>query len=207
MARAGNLNKKSSPKKRSYDNSKRATQSSKNQTTIVEALVELLAEKKGGEVQIQEIAEKTGLTTRTIFRFFKDKKTLHEAMDTYLMSYLNAGSRQLNELDFVDFGRNAVRLFEEHEAITLAYVLSPLGKDARELFRKKLNKLMISKITEEYKIKQTAENSAKMAMIANLVNAKVWYDLKSEHELSGKQIEETIGWGLETLLEALSRGQ
>lgn len=195
--------KATTPKKRSYDNSLRSIQSTQNQLAIVEALVNLLAEKRGGEVKIQEIAAKTGMTERTIFRFFKDKKSLHEAMDKYLMSYLSAGARQLDEFDFVDFGKNAMKLFEENEAVTLAYVLSPLGKEARDLFRKKLNALMIEKIAAEKKIQLTTENRHKIALIVSLVNAKLWYDLKTEHSLSGKEIEEAIGWGLEALLKDL----
>lgn len=191
------------PKKRTYDNSLRSIQSTQNQLAIVEALVNLLAEKRGGEVKIQEIAEKTGMTERTIFRFFKDKKSLHEAMDKYLMSYLSAGTRQLDEYDFVGFGVNAMKLFQENEAVTLAYVLSPLGKEARDLFRKKLNQLMIEKIAKEKNLTVSEKNRHKIALIVNLVNAKLWYDLKSEHHLSGPEIEESVGWALESLLKNL----
>ncbi len=194
---------KTTPEKRPYDNSLRTIQSSQNQLAIVEALVNLLAEKRGGEVKIQEIAKLTGMTERTIFRFFKDKKSLHEAMDKYLMSYLSAGARQLDEFDFVNFGVNAMRLFQEHEAVTLAYVLSPLGKEARDLFRKKLNHLMVEKIAAEKKIEVTETNRHKFALIVNLVNAKLWYDLKSEHHLSGREIEDAVGWALELLMKDL----
>lgn len=195
--------KKVLKKRRSYDNSARSERSSDNQQKIIEALVELLAERRGGEVQIQEIAEKTGITKRTIFRFFKDKKTMLAAMDAYLVSYLSAGAQQLSELNFVDFGKNAVKLFEENEAITIAYVLSPLGHEARTLLRNKLNQLMIEKIAAEYRIKVTKANLPKLALIVSMVNAKIWYDLKNEHKLTGKEIQESLGWGLESLLKNL----
>lgn len=197
--------KKVLKKRRSYDNSGRTERSSGNQLKIIEALVELLAEKRGGEVQVQEIADKTGITKRTIFRFFKDKKSMHEAMDEYLVSYLSAGTQQLIELNFVDFAKNAVKLFEENEAITIAYVLSPLGNEARAVLRKKLNQVMIEKISSEYKIKITKSNQPKLALIVNMVNAKIWYDLKNEHNLSAKEIEEAMGWAIESLLKNFSR--
>ncbi len=195
--------KKKAPKKRPYNNSTRTAKSSQTQLQIIEALVNLLAERRGGEVQIQEIADKTGITTRTIFRFFKDKKSLHEAMDVYLLSYVSAGVKKLDALDFVNFGKNVVKAFEENESITIAYVLSPLGQEARLLFRKKLNQLMMEKIASEKKIKITKENHPRLALIVNLVNAKVWYDLKMEHQLSGKEIEDAMGWGLDNLLKSL----
>ncbi len=188
---------------RSYNNSTRSEKSLQTQISIIEALVHLLAERRGGEVQIQEIAEETGITKRTIFRFFKDKKSLHEAMDKYLMSYLSIGMKQLDASNFVGFGKNVVKAFEKNEAITIAYVLSPLGQEARMLFRKKLNQLMIEKIAAEKNIKITKANLPRFAFIVNLVNAKVWYDLKNEHHLTGKEIEETLSWGLGALLKDL----
>lgn len=189
--------------KRSYDNSSRSAKSSGTQLAIIEGLVELLAERRGGEVQIQEVAERTGINKRTIFRFFKDKKSLHEAMDEYLLSYLSAGTQQLATLNFVDFGRNAIRLFEENESITLAYVLSPLGEEARVLLRKKLNDLMVRKLAEEYKIKVTKKNFPKIAFIVNLVNARVWYGLRTEHDLSSEEIQDALGWALGKLVKDL----
>lgn len=195
--------KKLSKQRRTYDNSGRSERSSDNQMKIIEALTELLAERRGAEVQVQEIADRTGMTKRTIFRFFKDKKSMHEALDQYLVSYLAAGAQQLTELNFIDFGKNAIKLFEENESITIAYVLSPLGHEARTLLRKKLNQLMIEKIAAEYKIKLTKANLPKLALIVNMVNAKVWYDLKNEHGLSNKEIQDAVGWGLESLLKKL----
>lgn len=195
--------KKARPKKRTYDNSARTAKSSRTQTEIIEALVHLLAERRGGEVQIQEIADKTGITKRTIFRFFKDKKSLHEAMDEYLLSYLSAGTRQLDAFNFVGFGKNVIKAFEENQSISIAYVLSPLGQEARHLFRKRMNQLMMEKIAAEKNIKITKENFPRLALIVNLVNAKIWYDLKTEHNLSGNEIEAAMGWGLETLLKEI----
>lgn len=197
--------KKVLKKRRTYDNSGRSQSSTGNQLRIIETLVELLAQRRGGEVQIQEIAEKTGITKRTIFRFFKDKKSMHEAMDEYLVSYLSAGAQQLVELNFVDFAKNAVRLFEENEAITMAYVLSPFGNEARAVLRKKLNQIMLEKITAEYGIKINKANLPRLAIIVNMVNAKIWYDLKTEHDLSAQEIGESLGWAIESLFKNFAR--
>ena len=80
---------------RVYNNASRAEKSAQTQKMIIETLVELLVEKRGGEVPIEDLAKRSGITQRSIFRFFKDKKSLHEAMDKYLMSYLQAGNEQM----------------------------------------------------------------------------------------------------------------
>lgn len=193
--------KKKIVKTRAYDNTNRAAKSEQTEKLIIEALVELLVERRGGDVSMEEIASKTGITQRTIFRFFKDKKTLHQAMDNYLMSYLQASSEQMQTLDFVGFGKNAYVLFDRHESLTMAYLLSPFGKEARTLFRKKLNQTMIDKIAKEKNIELTPERLKRLALVTSLVNAKIWYDIKTDYGYSGLEMISAIEWALTTLLE------
>ena len=103
------------PKKsRAYNNSGRSEKSEQTRINIIEALVALLVERRGQDVPMEDLAKKTGITQRTIFRFFNDKKTLHAAMDTYLLSYLQAGTEQMQSLDFIGFAKNAYALFDKH---------------------------------------------------------------------------------------------
>lgn len=195
--------KKTATKARKYNNTTRAVKARENEQRIINALVELLARRKGGDVEIKEIAEKTGLTQRTIFRFFKDKQTLHRAMDKYLLSYLQMSHEQINSMSFAGFGKNAYKIFDRHPDLTLAYVLSPFGKEARLRFRKKLNQSMIQKIRQEKKITLTPKISRRLAIITSLVNAKIWHDIKTEYGFTGEEMADSVEWALTTLLERI----
>lgn len=186
--------------KRKYNNATRAEKSFQTQESIIEALVALLVERKGGEVQVGEIADRTGITQRTIFRFFKDKKTLHRAMDAYILKYFHSGNEQLKALGFVAFAKSAFEAFDRNEALTTAYVLSPFGQEARTIFRKRLNKAMIAQICEENKLQMTKERSQRLAIVTSLVNAKIWYDIRNDYGFSGKEMSASVEWALETLL-------
>ena len=196
-----NEHAKKSNKPRKYDNSSRSAKSEQTEKNIIQALVALLVERRGGEVAMDEIAQKTGISERTIFRFFKDKKTLHQAMDEYLFSYLQASAEQMQALDFVGFGKNAYLLFDRHESLTMAYLLSPFGQEARTLFRKKLNQAMVTKIAAEKKLEVTPERLRRLALITSLVNAKIWYDIKTDFGFSGAEMSQSVEWALTTLLE------
>lgn len=203
------MRQKATPKKktvrtaRRYNNTTRAVKARENEQRIINALVELLARRKGGDVEIKEIAEKTGLTQRTIFRFFKDKQTLHRAMDNYLLSYLQMSHEQINSMSFAGFGKNAYIIFDRHPDLTLAYVLSPFGQEARLRFRKKLNQSMIQKIRQEKKIPLTPKISRRLAIITSLVNAKIWHDIKTEYGFTGEEMADSVEWALTTLLERI----
>ncbi len=165
--------------------------------------MDLLVERRGGEVQMEEIALRSGITQRTIFRFFKDKKTLHESMDAYLLRYIQASAEQMQTLDFVGFGKNAFALFDQHESLTMAYLLSPFGQEARVLFRKKLTQAMIDKIIQEKKLVLKPESMKRLALVTSLVNAKIWYDIRNDFGFSGNDMGEAVTWALRTLIDHL----
>lgn len=188
---------------RVYDNTARAQKSVETQKKIIDTLVQLLVEKRGGEVPMEELAIRSGITQRSIFRFFKDKKSLHEAMDRYLLSYLQAGNQTMQDLDFVGFGRNTFQLFDQHQDLTIAYILSPFGHEARTLLRKKLVQSMIAKIVHEKKLVMSPERMKRLALVTSLVNAKIWYDLKNDFGFTGSDMGNAVEWALKTLIEKI----
>lgn len=194
---------KKSVKPRKYDNSNRNAQSEKSEKRIIEGLVSLLVERRGSEVSMEELAQKTNISQRTIFRFFKDKKTLHQAMDEYLFTYLQASADQMQSYDFIGFARNAYLLFDKHEDLTLAYLLSPFGKETRTLFRKKLNQAMVAKIVKERNLKLALPTQKRLALVTSIVNAKIWYDIKSDFGFTGAEMAESVEWAIKTLLEKI----
>lgn len=189
-------------KKRVYNNSSRKSKSAETQQKIIQTLVTMLAERKGADVQFSEIAARLKITERTIFRFFKDKKTLHQAMDSYLMSYLMAGSEKLQNTDFATFGKNIFKLFDDNQKLSTAYVLSSFGNEARTRFRKKLTEAMISQILKQRNIELTPKRAKRLAVVVSLVSAKIWYDIKIDFGYSGAEIGDSIEWALETLISS-----
>ena len=199
------IRKKKAPKKRSstrtYDNTTRIEKSHFTQQKIIETLVSLLVKRKGGEVQIDEIASKLGISERTIFRFFKDKKTLYQAVDHYLISYMQASMQQLDTMDFVTFVKNSFVLFDRNESLVMAYLFSSFGHETRRIFRKKLTTLITARIVKEKKIDLTPERQKRLALMTALVNAKIWYDLKSDFGYSGEDMGPTLEWATKLLLQ------
>ena len=192
-----------SPSKRAYDNTTRSEKSLLTQQKIIKTLVSFLVKRKGGEVQFEEIAVKLGISERTIFRFFKDKETLHKAVDQYLMTYMKASMHQLDTLDFVGFAKNSFLLFDRNESLVLAYLFSGFGNQTRQIFRKKLTSVMIERIVQQKKLNLTPELQKRLAFMTTMVNAKIWYDLKSDFGFSGEDMGPTLEWAMKLLLNHL----
>lgn len=184
--------------KRHYDNASRRQKSLQNQKLIIETLVQLLVEKKGGEVTFEAIAKKAKISERTIYRFFKDKAALHQEMDRHLANFLAEGYDRLSELDIPDFGQFAFSLFDKHEPLVIAYLFSPFGYDARRIFRKRLNQAVIGKVVDHNP--KAADEDKRLAFVASLVSAKLWHDIRADFGYSGVEMGPTVKWAISTLL-------
>lgn len=189
--------------KRVYNNITRLEKVGESRKVIIETLVDLLVERKGGVVTFEEIAERSGISARSIYRLFSDKESLHRAMDQYLLNYLQDGDKFLAELDVPGFGRKAFSLFEKHEKLMMAYLYSPFGQEFRMLFRKKLNAAITAKILSGKKIQLTNENRHKLALVVSLVNAKIWHDIKLDTGFSGEEMGPALEWALALLIDHL----
>lgn len=202
---ARKLKKKSTSEKapRSYDNSSRAQRVKADRQLIVQTMVQILVEKKGTEATFEEIAERTGISERTIYRFFKNKTELHRETNLYLTDYLKAGMDQIGSMDMASFAKHTFELFDRNEPLVLAYIYSSFGQEARKLFREKLNQAIIAKVRQEKPLELTPENLKKIAVIVSLVNAKIWHDIKVDFGFSGTQMGDSMAWAIRSLIDAL----
>ncbi len=188
---------------RAYDNSTRAGKSAETQKAILESLVQLLVEKKGGEFTFEELAERTGISERTIFRFYGNKEELHRELSAYLMSYLKVGMEKIGVMDIATFAKDSFELFDRHEPLMLAYIYSSFGQEARKLFREKLNATIIEKILSEKPVEMNEANKKKIAVIVSMINAKIWHDIKTDFGFSGQQMGDSIAWAVRSLIRSL----
>jgi AcrR family transcriptional regulator len=190
-------------KKRAYNNDSRNLKVGQAQQHIIQCLVDLLVEQQGGDVQIGEIARRSGFSRRTIFRFFKDKANLTATTSEYLQSYLESSLTKIELHDVPGFAREIYAKFDEFESKVLAYLYSPFGRQARILLRSQLNQIVINHIVRSKKLEKTPDRERKLAVIVALINAKVWHDIRADFGFSGLEVGPAIEWALKTLIDKL----
>lgn len=195
--------RKAKPKKRKvrkYDNSNRREKSDNTQFSVLQSYIALLTERRGGDVGIDEVAKRAGISERTVFRFFKDKKALQEEVEKFINTYLELGYQQIDEVDVAGFARNIFSAFDRNEAFTLAYIYSPFGQDSRRKLRRRLHDRLIEKVTQTSRVKVPSKELKRLAIVFSLINAKVWDDIRSDFGFSGEEMSESIEWAMKTLL-------
>ena len=191
------------PKKRVYDNSLRKEEADQTQKHIIETYVNLLAERRGEDVSIEELAATSKISQRTVFRLFKDKDALYRATDLYIEQFVQVSFQKIQQTDILSFTKDVFNLFEEHENLMMAYMFSSFGVTTREIFRKRLNKLLIDQIMAAKNLKITRLIETRLAVIVTLINVKIWHDIRSDFKHSSKEIGQAVSWAIENLIRAL----
>ena len=207
MAKKTATKSKSGPRGRrksgSYDNTRRSQKSAETQLSVVKAMVDLLVKRRGGEVPIEEIARKSGISERSIFRFFKDKQALLKATDQYIHDRFYEKMAKVQWTNVADFGRDVFGLCDANANLTIAWLFSPMGHGARTKMRKKLNEYVMGQLIKERGRHFPANSEAKLALIISLINAKLWYDLRHDYDFDDKEIGESVAWAIRTLSSSL----
>ena len=198
-----NIKHSKKPKKRIYDNSLRKEKVDKTQKHIIETYTNLLAERRGADVSIEELAAASKISQRTVFRLFKDKDALYRATEIYIEQFVQVSIQKIQQTDILSFTKDVFNLFEKHENLMMAYMFSSFGVKTREIFRKKLNKLLIDQIVAAKHLKLTRVLETRLAVIVTLINVKIWHDIRSDFKHSSKEIGQAVSWAIENLIRAL----
>lgn len=195
---------KKTKKVRKYDNSSRLEKSNNNRQKIIENYVDLLVEKRGEEISLEELAERAGLSTRTLFRFFGDKKSLSQELETYVESYVTNVAGNLQIMTVEDFAEFAFQVFDKYESLILAYLYTNFGQQSRIAFRKKLNTLLLEKIRGQIPPTNNKDEQHRIHLIITLISANLWNDLRNVYNQTGTEIGKSMKWAVGTLLKNLN---
>lgn len=195
---------KKTKKTRKYDNSSRLEKSNGNRQKIIENYVDLLVEKRGEEISLEELAERAGLSTRTLFRFFGDKKSLSLELETYVESYVTNVAGNLQIMTVEDFAEFAFQVFDKYESLILAYLYTNFGQQSRIAFRKKLNTLLLEKIRAQIPSTSNKDEQHRIHLIITLISANLWNDLRNVYNQTGTEMGKSMKWAVGTLLRNLN---
>lgn len=204
MKRTKAIKAKKIKKPRKYNNSSRLEKSNSNRQKIIENYVNLLVEKRGEEISLEELAERSDLSTRTLFRFFGDKKSLTRELETYLETYVTQVAGNLQVMSIEEFADFTFQVFDKYESLMLAYLYTNFGQQSRVIFRRKFNMLLMEKIKSQVPLTHSIEEQRKVHLIITLINANLWSDLRDIYHETGAEMGKSVKWAVSTLLHNLN---
>jgi AcrR family transcriptional regulator len=149
------------------------------------------------------VAEASGASLRTIYRYYPTRDELLEAAGRWIGDELlrHPYPRDLDEV--ADLYQAGVRDFDERPGLVRALAFSRLGQRVRGYRRRERLDAIGRALREELHNLSEPELRRAEAVLAYLHNMLAYTTLREEGGLTGEEIGEAIGWAIRTLIADL----
>ena len=170
---------------------------------ILDTVIELLADERA-DVNHDTVAERTGISRRTIYRYFDDRQKLLAAASTRVREL--AGSRVVfpkEEKDLLDT-RSIYEGFDRIAPIATLVRSTPEGR-AMRLSQKAERQVFYMNATADA-VKNLPESDRVLATaMLQVLHTTPWLEMRDHWDLTGEQIGRATAWAIRTLLADLRR--
>jgi AcrR family transcriptional regulator len=172
---------------------------------ILSAVAELLESGQPEELTVPSVAAASGISLRTIYRYYPTRDELLEAAGRWIGDEL-FGHPYPAGLDAVadDFERQCAD-FDERPGLVRALALSQLGREVRGYRRRERREAIRQGLRDELGALPEEELHRAEAVLAYLHNMLAYTAIREESGLRGDEIGQALGWAIRTLVADLRR--
>jgi AcrR family transcriptional regulator len=179
---------------------------------ILDAMAAVIAEHGGVGFSIQQVADRAGVTHRTVYNHFPTREALRDGLEARVEDVMQTSDSRVRDEELLAFERLeslAEALYadlESHAAVAHAqatFVLASGGLPKRARGRTALiRKAVASRLPANAPV--SARQAA--AAIRMFLSSTGWHLLTAHHGLSPADAVATAAWAARTLLDAATRG-
>jgi AcrR family transcriptional regulator len=174
---------------------------------ILHAVAELLERDGAAELTVPQVAERSGVSLRTVYRYFPTREALLAAAGRWIGGELLKQGYPTSLDDVADSFERACGEFDERPGLVRAMALSNVGREARSSRRRERLQAIRQVLEQEVGSLPERELRQAEAVLAYLHNMLAYTTLREEQRLSGTEIGEALGWAIRTLVADLRRRQ
>jgi AcrR family transcriptional regulator len=189
----------------------REKQMAETRTAILEAVAAEIGESGLTGFSIQGVADRAGVTHRTVYNHFPTREALNDAFAEYVEQVLNergmGGEERGVGVDEVPAITGQMhRSYGENAAYLQAYVMMTIatGKAAR-VFRERSKKIE-KRIDQELGPLEPGMAKLVTSAVRVFLSSAGWFLVKQHHGLSPDEAGRMSEWAVKTLLDAARRG-
>ena len=172
---------------------------------ILSAVAELIERGDADDLTMPDVAEASGVSLRTVYRYYPTREQLLEAAGRWIGDELfkHPYPRDLDEV--ADLYQEGCRDFDERPGLARALAESQLGQRARGYRRRERLQAIHRALRDELTELGEEELRRGEAVLAYLHNILAYTSLREESDLSGEEIGQAVGWAIRTLTEDLRK--
>lgn len=170
---------------------------------ILAAVAELLERGKPEDFTVPGVAEASGVSLRTIYRYYPTRDELLEAAGRWIGDELleHPYPRDLDEV--ADLFEVGCRDFDKRPGLVRTMALSQLGQSVRGYRRRERLEAIGRALREEVGGVGEQQLRSAEAVLAYLHNMLAYTTLREESGLSGEETGQAIAWAIRTLIKDL----
>ena len=172
---------------------------------ILHAVAELLERDGSADLTMPQVAEVSGVSLRTVYRYFPTREALLEAAGRWIGGELLRQGYPTSLDDVADSFERACSEFDKRPGLVRAMAWSDVGREARSARRRERLGAIRQVLEQEVGGLSEEELRQAEAVLAYLHNMLAYTTLREEYQLSGAEIGEALGWAIRTLVADLRR--
>jgi AcrR family transcriptional regulator len=172
---------------------------------ILGAVADLLERGDADDVTMPAVAEFSGVSLRTIYRYYATREELLEATGRWIGDELLKHPYPRNLDEVAQLYQEGARDFDERPGLVRALAFSRLGQQVRGYRRRERLEAIGRALRAELPELSEPEMLRAEAVLAYLHNMLAYTTLREEGGLAGEEIGEAIGWAIRTLIADLRK--
>lgn len=194
---------------RTYSSPLRESQARQTRDLILDALTELLSDRRADEIATREIADRAGVAQPTVYRHFPDREALIEGVADRFFERSEPGS-PLRGFATLDDAATVIESFFEaaDEFAVEATADALLNADPRrfsQVTRQHSDQLQQAVAVEFAQLEERTQVQL-AALIRCLGSAQTWLRMREEYDVPGVESGPVVAWAIDTLLREVRNG-
>lgn len=175
---------------------------------VLQALASILEEGEMLSFTMQQVADRAGISLRSLYRYFPTRETLVEAMYDWVDLHLQMPDptivpSTIDELPAM--AEKAANLFNKQPRLVRAGVIALLTMKLQPKGREKRNKALEKLANQVTLALPRAESRRAFAVFRHLFGAQAWLSMRDQAGLDGEEAGKAVAWALQTLIEDLKK--
>lgn len=174
--------------------------------TILNALAAIVSDGDVHDFTVQQVAERAGVSHRTVYRHFPTREALLEALAEWLDQELGRrGTPMVPQHldDFVDSAPLVFSLFDEYAPLVRALVITYTATGVRPAPREERTRALERVVAEAAPHVSETERRDFFAVTRALLNSQAYQFFRDHLGLTGTDAGRAVAWAVRTLVDDL----
>lgn len=185
----------------------RQRQKEATRTIILRAAADLIATRSIHEFTIQEVADRAGVSHRSVYRYFPTREALIEGLYGFAEDLLGPALIDTAPAIFeqVPLTVKVLELFDREPNVIRAYVIARLTTGYQPRARIRRTKSFETQFRRHFGSLSRGESLRIFAVLRLLLSSYAWLIFAEDFGLSGKESAKAVSWAVNLLLRDVKR--